>query len=50
MGKLAEGEDTTVFLAMGDRNLVVSTGDVIDNKYRVEEVTRCRRRADLPAA
>jgi hypothetical protein len=39
MGKLAEGESTTVFLSMGDRNLVVRPGDVIDNNYRVEEVT-----------
>jgi len=39
LGKLAEGDNTTVFLAMGDRNLVVRTGDVIDNNYRVDEVT-----------
>jgi hypothetical protein len=39
LGKLAEGDNTTVFLSMGDRNLVVRTGDVIDNNYRVEEVT-----------
>jgi hypothetical protein len=39
LGKLAEGNSTTVFLSMGDRNLVVRTGDVIDNNYRVEEVT-----------
>ena len=39
MGKLAEGDSTTVFLSMGDRNLIVRPGDVIDNNYRVEEVT-----------
>ena len=39
LGKLAEGENTTVFLSFGDRNLVVRTGDVIDNNYRVDEVT-----------
>lgn len=39
VGRLAEGKSTTVFLAMGDRNLVVRPGDVIDNNYRVEEVT-----------
>jgi hypothetical protein len=39
MGKLAEGDSTTVFLSMGDRNLVVRPGDVIENNYRVEEVT-----------
>jgi hypothetical protein len=39
MGKLAEGDNTTVFLTLGDRNLVVRVGDMIDNNYRVEEVT-----------
>lgn len=38
MGRLAEGSRTTVFLAFGDRNLVVRPGDVIDNTYKVEEV------------
>jgi hypothetical protein len=28
-----------VFLTTGDRNLVVRPGDVIDNNYRLEEVT-----------
>jgi hypothetical protein len=39
MGKLAEGPQTTVFLVSGDRNLVVKLGDVIDNTYKVEEVS-----------
>ena len=38
LGRLAEGPQTTVFLAAGDRNLVVKAGDVIDNTYRVDEV------------
>ena len=38
IGRLAEGAQTTVFLAAGDRNLVVKAGDVIDNTYRVEEI------------
>jgi hypothetical protein len=38
LGKLAEGDATTVFLTMGERNLVVKPGDVIDNNYRLEEV------------
>jgi hypothetical protein len=38
MGRLAEGGQTTVFLAQGDRNLVVQVGDVIDNTYKVEEI------------
>jgi hypothetical protein len=38
IGRLAEGAQTTVFLAMGDRNLVVKAGDVIDNTYKIEEI------------
>jgi Tfp pilus assembly protein PilP len=38
IGRLAEGAQTTVFLAAGDRNLVVKAGDVIDNTYKVEEI------------
>jgi hypothetical protein len=39
IGRLSEDESTTVFLAAGDRNLVVKPGDVIDNNYRVDAVT-----------
>jgi|SRR6478672_3066504 len=39
MGRLSEDESTTVFLTAGDRNLVVKPGDVIDNTYKVEQVT-----------
>jgi hypothetical protein len=39
MGRLSEDRDTTVFLAIGDRNLVVKPGDVIDNMYKLEEVS-----------
>jgi hypothetical protein len=39
LGRLTEEEATTVFLAHGDRNLVVKPGDVIDNLYRVEDVS-----------
>jgi hypothetical protein len=39
MGKLADGAQTTVFLVSGDRNLVVKLGDVIDNTYKVDEVS-----------
>lgn len=38
IGRLAEGGKTTVFLAAGDRNLVVHAGDVIDNTYKIEEI------------
>jgi len=39
MGKLDESGATIVFLAMGDRNLVVKPGDVIDNMYRLDQVS-----------
>jgi hypothetical protein len=39
MGRLSEDQSTTVFLTAGDRNLVVKPGDVIDNTYKVEQVT-----------
>ena len=39
LGKLAEGDETKLFLTHGDRNLVVRAGDVIDNTYRVEEIS-----------
>ena len=39
MGKLDESGATIVFLAMGDRNLVVKPGDIIDNMYRLDQVS-----------
>jgi hypothetical protein len=39
MGKLDESGSTIVFLAVGDRNLVVKPGDVIDNMYRLDQVS-----------
>jgi len=39
MGKLDESGATIVFLAIGDRNLVVKPGDVIDNMYRLDQVS-----------
>jgi hypothetical protein len=39
MGKLDESGATIVFLAMGERNLVVKPGDVIDNMYRLDQVS-----------
>ncbi len=38
LGQLAEADRKMVFLSDGDRNLVVATGDVIDNVYRVDEI------------
>jgi hypothetical protein len=38
IGRLSEDRDTTVFLAMGERNLVLKPGDVIDNTYKLEEI------------
>lgn len=39
MGRLDEDQNMTVFLTAGDRNLVVKPGDVIDNTYKIEQVT-----------
>ena len=39
IGRLSEDRDTTVFLAMGERNLVLKPGDLIDNIYKLEEVS-----------
>jgi hypothetical protein len=39
LGRLNEDQGTTVFLTAGDRNLVVKPGDVIDNTYKIEQVT-----------
>ncbi len=38
MGKLISGKEITVFLTLGDRNLVVHEGDTIDALYRVEHI------------
>jgi len=38
MGRLSEDSSSTVFLTLGDRNLVVKPGDTIDNTYKLEEV------------
>jgi len=38
LGKLIDGEQTTVFLATRDRNYVVRPGDTLDGRYRVEEL------------
>jgi len=37
-GKLVDGGRTTVFLAMGDQNFAVRSGDAILGNYRVEEI------------
>jgi hypothetical protein len=39
MGRLNEDQSTTIFLTAGDRNLVAKPGDVIDNTYKIEQVT-----------
>ena len=38
MGKLISGQDLTVFLIQGERNLIVHEGDTIDALYRVEHI------------
>lgn len=39
LGKVTEGDQTQVFLALAERNYVVKVGEKIDNQYRVDEVT-----------
>lgn len=39
LGKAIDGEQVTVFVAQGDRNYALKTGDVIDGIYRVEAIT-----------
>lgn len=39
IGKLVDGDQVTVFVSNGDRNLVLKTHDVVDGTYRVEAIT-----------
>jgi hypothetical protein len=38
LGKVVEGEETRVFLALAERNYIVKPGENINNQYRVDEV------------
>ncbi len=38
LGKMVDGEQTTVFLAAADRNYVARSGDTLDGRYRVEKI------------
>jgi hypothetical protein len=38
LGKVIEGDETHVFLALADRNYVVKPGERINNQYRIDEV------------
>jgi len=38
LGKLVDGETTTVFLVRQDRNFVVRPGDTLDGSYRVDAI------------
>ncbi len=38
LGKMIDGEQTTVFLTRQDRNYVVRLGDTLDGSYRVEKI------------
>lgn len=38
IGKLADGPQTTVFLARHDQNYVVKPGDILDGTYRVDGI------------
>lgn len=39
LGKVIEGEETRVFLALAEHNYIVKPGESIDSKYRIDEVT-----------
>jgi len=39
LGKVTEGEETRVFLALAENNYVVKPGETINNQYRVDAVT-----------
>lgn len=39
LGKVTEGDQTQVFLALAERNYIVKVGEKIDNQYRLDEVT-----------
>ncbi|HJT51320.1 MAG TPA: secretion system X translation initiation factor [Nitrosospira sp.] len=38
LGKVIEGEETRVFLALADRNYIVKPGERINNQYRIDGV------------
>jgi hypothetical protein len=38
LGRMIDGEDTTVFLVRQDRNYVVRAGDTLDGAYRVAKI------------
>jgi hypothetical protein len=42
MGKLVSEEANAVFLTLGERNLVVHEGDVIDSTYRIDKLADTR--------
>jgi len=42
LGKMIDGEQTTVFLTRQDRNYVVRLGDTLDGSYRVEKIEEDR--------
>lgn len=39
LGKIVEGNETRVFLALGERNYIVRPGESINNQYRLDEVS-----------
>ena len=38
MGQLTSGPEAKVFLTLGDRNLVLREGDIVDSIYRIEKI------------
>jgi hypothetical protein len=39
LGKVVEGDETRVFLALGERNYIVRPGESINSQYRLDEVS-----------
>ena len=39
LGKVTEGDETRVFLALAEHNYIVKAGETINNLYRLDEVT-----------
>lgn len=39
LGKVTEGDETRIFLALAEQNYVVKAGENINDQYRIDEVT-----------
>ena len=39
LGRVTEGEETRIFLALAERNYIVRPGESINSQYRLDEVS-----------